>query len=175
MGLTPKEKKEAIFITIGLILFFILVHGNDIGAFRNTDQADARLYPVLYVICVTPILLFVFKKKILNGLSLKLKIFTVIYAMVTALMPMFLLSGLGKYIDYYTTDKHWTKENATIINKSSSGGGRGGTTYLYKVQIKDTTIMLDSKLSYPIDEVLHLKMCKTRLGMIIAEEYNDQD
>jgi hypothetical protein len=90
-------------------------------------------------------------------------------------MPMLLLSGLCKYIDYYTTDKHWTKENATIINKSSSGGGRGGTTYLYKVQIKDTTIMLDSKLNYPIDEVLHLKMCKTRLGMILGEQDYEHD
>ena len=175
MKLTPKEKKEGIFITIGFILFLILLHGNDLGAFRNTDQADAKLDPVLYVICVTPILLFIFIRKILNGLSVKLKIFTIIYAMVAALMPMFLLSGLGKYIDYYTTDKHWTKENVTIINKSSSGGGRGGTTYLYRVKIKDTTIKLDSKLNYPIDKVLHLKMCKTRLGMVIGEEYHDQD
>jgi len=146
-----------------------------IGRLRNTDQADAKLDPVLYVICVTPILLFIFIRKVLNEFTLKLKIFIIICSLILAAMPMLLLSGLGKYIDYYTTDKHWTKEDVTIINKSSSGGGRGGTTYRYRVKIKDTTIMLDSKLSYPIDEVLHLKMCKTRLGMIIAEEYNDQD
>ncbi|MGN6265997.1 MAG: hypothetical protein ACTHM5_10000 [Ginsengibacter sp.] len=173
MKLTPKEKKEGIFITIGFILFLILLHGNDLGAFRNTDQADAKLDPVLYVICVTPILLFI--RKGFNELTLKLKIFIIICSLILAVMPMLLLSGLGKYIDYYTTDKHWTKENVTIINKSSSGGGRGGTTYLYRVKIKDTTIMLDSKLSYPIDKVLHLKMCKTRLGMVIGEEYHDQD
>jgi hypothetical protein len=173
MKLTPQEKKELIIYFIIVIFVLILMGGNELGQFRNTDQADAKLDPVLYVICVTPILLFI--RKGFNELTLKLKIFIIICSLILAAMPMLLLSGLGKYIDYYTTDKHWTKENATIINKSSSGGGRGGTTYLYKVQIKDTTIMLDSKLSYPIDEVLHLKMCKTRLGMIIAEEYDGQD
>jgi hypothetical protein len=175
MKLTPQEKKELIIYFIIVIFVLILMGGNELGQFRNTDQADARLDPVLYVICVTPILLFIFIRKVLNEFTLKLKIFTVILSMVVALMPMFLLSGLGKYIDYYTTDKHWTKEDVTIINKSSSGGGRGATTYLYRVKIKDTTIMLYSKLSYPIDEVLHLKMCKTRLGMIIGKEYHDQD
>jgi hypothetical protein len=170
MKLTPKEKKELILGFIIVIFVLILIH-----AFRNTDQADARLDPVLYVICVTPILLFIFIRKVLHEFTLKLKIFIIICSLILAAMPMFLLSGLGKYIDYYTTDKHWTKENVTIINKSSSGGGRGGTTYRYKVKIKDTTLMLDSKLNYPIDEVLHLKMCKTRLGMVIGEPYYDPD
>ena len=173
MKLTPQEKKELIIYFIIVIFVLILMGGNELGQFRNTDQADAKLDPVLYVICVTPILLFI--RKGFNELTLKLKIFIIICSLILAAMPMLLLSGLGKYIDYYTTDKHWTKEDVTIINKSSSGGGRGGTTYRYRVKIKDTTIMLYSKLSYPIDEVLHLKMCKTRLGMIIAEEYNDQD
>src|SRR5690348_18359904 len=103
MKLTPKEKKEGIFITIGFILFLILLHGNDLGAFRNTDQADAKLDPVLYVICVTPILLFI--RKGFNELTLKLKIFIIICSLILAVMPMLLLSGLGKYIDYYTTEK----------------------------------------------------------------------
>jgi hypothetical protein len=173
MKLTPKEKKGLIIGFIIFIIVLILIHGNELGRLRNTDQADAKLDPVLYVICVTPILLFI--RKGFNELTLKLKIFIIVCCLILAAMPMLLLSGLCKYIDYYTTDKHWTIENATIINKSSSAGGRGGTSYLYRVNIKDTTIMLHSKLSYPIDEVLHLKMCKTRLGMIIAEEYHDQD
>jgi hypothetical protein len=173
MKLTPKEKKGLIIGFIVFIIVLILIHGNELGRLRNTDQADAKLDPVLYVICVTPILLFI--RKGFNELTLKLKIFIIICSLILAAMPMLLLSGLGKYIDYYTTDKHWTKEDVTIINKSSSGGGRGGTTYRYRVKIKDTTIMFYSKLSYPIDEVLHLKMCKTRLGMIIGKEYHDQD
>ena len=143
-----------------------------LGQFRNTDKADAKLEPGLYVICLAPILLFL--RKGFNELTLKLKVFTVIVSMVVALLPMLLLAGLGKYIDYYTSDKHWTIENVTIINKSSNGGGRGGTTYLYKVKIKDSTIQLSSQLNCPIDQMLHLKMCKTNLGMIIADKYYDK-
>ena len=76
MKLTPQEKKELIIYFIIVIFVLILMGGNELGQFRNTDQADAKLDPVLYVICVTPILLFIFIRKILNGLSVKLKIFS---------------------------------------------------------------------------------------------------
>jgi hypothetical protein len=86
---------------------------------------------------------------------------------------MLLLAGLGKYVDYYTTNKQWRLEKVTIINKSSNGASRGGTTYLYTVKIKDFTIQLSSKVNCSVEEVLRLKICKTNLGMIIADKYYD--
>ena len=172
MKLSAKENWELIIFFILFFFILILMHGNDLGQFRNTDKADVKLEPVLYVICLTPILLFL--RKGFNELTLKLKVFIIICSMILALFPMYLLAGLGKYMDYYTTDKHWTIEEVTIINKSSNGGGRGGTTYTYRVQIKDSTIQLFSQINCSIDQVLHLKMCLTNLGMIIADEYYDK-
>jgi len=169
MKLTAKDKKGLIIGGIAFLVFLILLHGNELEEFRNTDKADATLEPVLYVVCLTPIMIFI--RKGFNELTLKLKIFVIIFSMVVALMPMFLLAGLGKYIDYYTTDKEWKIENVTIITKSSNGGGRGGTTYIYTVKMGDTTLELSSRLNCKVEEVLHLKVCKTRLGMIIAEKY----
>lgn len=171
MKLSGKEKKEIIIIFIVLILFLILLHGNDLGQFRNTDIADAKLEPVLYMVCLIPILIFM--RKGFNELTLKLKIFSIICCIVVALIPMLLLAGLGKYVDYYTTNKQWRLEKVTIINKSSNGGGRGGTTYLYTVKIKDSTIQLSSKLNCPVQEAMRLKICETNLGMIIADKYYD--
>ncbi len=169
MKLTAKDKKELIIIGLAFLTYLILLHGNELGQFRNTDKADATIEPVLYIVCLAPIILFF--RKGFNELTLKLKIFVIICSMVVALLPMFLLAGLGKYIDYYTTNKEWKIENVTIINKSSSGGGRGGTTYLYTVKIGDSTLKLSSQLNCNVEEELHLKMCKTNLGMIIADEY----
>jgi hypothetical protein len=42
---------------------------------------------------------------------------------------------------------------------------------LYDVKIRDTTIELSTTLNLPIEKVLYLKICKTNLGMIIADEY----
>jgi hypothetical protein len=44
MKLSGKEKKEIIIIFIVLILFLILLHGNDLGQFRNTQcsQCDGQ-------------------------------------------------------------------------------------------------------------------------------------
>jgi len=86
-------------------------------------------------------------------------------------VAMLLLSGLCKWVDYLTSNKQWKVEKATIVNKIRSTYGCGPDTYLYDVKIRDTTIELSTTLNLPIEKVLYLKICKTNLGMIIADEY----
>ncbi len=145
------------------------MHGNKIGQFRNTDKADATLYPVLYIVCLIPLLIFFGKTP--KEFSLKDKILTRIMILILAIFPTFVLSGLGLWIDYYITNKQWKVEEVTIMNKSTKSHSRGTSTYLYNVKTRDTTIELSTTLNFPIEKVLYLKICKTNLGMIIADEY----
>jgi hypothetical protein len=167
MNLSDNKK---LFIGVVIFIgFLIIMHGNEIGEFRNTHKANAKLDPILYVVCSIP--LFVFLRKRLQELRGKDRILTIILIMILALLPMFFLSGVCKWVDYLTSNKQWKVEKATIVNKIRSTHGRGADTYLYDVKIRDTTIKLSTTLNLPIEKVLYLKICKTNLGMIIADEY----
>ena len=144
------------------------MHGNEIGQFRNTDRVNAILYPVLYIVCLIPLLTFFGKMP--KEFSLKDKIVAKIVILIVPIFPMFVLSGLGLWIDYYTTNKQWKTEEVTIMDKSTQSHSRGSSTYLYHVKTSDTTMCLDSKLNFPVGEVLYLKICKTNAGMIIADQ-----
>ncbi len=167
------EKKAAVIFIVVVIGLLILLHGNEIGEFQNTDKADAKLYPILYVACLIPILLFFRVIELLKTLNIKEKILTALIFLVIPLFPMYLLSGVCKWVDYYTTNKHWRLVEVTIINKIEFHGSRSPTNYLYTVKTKDTTIDLSTTLKFPVGKVLYLKLCKTNLGMIIVDRYYD--
>ena len=149
------------------------MHGNEIGLLHNTNKADAILGPVLYVACLIFILLFFRVIKFLKTLNIKEKLWNALLFLVLALFPMYLLLGVCKWVDYYTTDKHWRPVKATVINKQESYGGRGTTNYLYTVTTEDSTIRLSTTLRFPLEKVMYLKLCKTNLGMIIVDRYYD--
>jgi hypothetical protein len=149
------------------------LHGNELGEFRNTDKADAKLYPILYAACLIPILLFFKVFELLKTLNIKEKILTALIFLVIPLFPMDLLSGICKWVDYYTTNKHWRLVEATIVHKKEFHGARAPTDYLYTVKTKDTTIELSTTLKFPVEKIFYLKLCKTNLGMIIVDRYYD--
>ena len=148
------------------------MHGNGIGLLHNTDNADAILGPVLYVICLISIVLFFSVIEFLKTLDIKEKLWNALPFLVLALFPMYLLLGVCKWVDYYTTDKHWRIVKATVI-KEKSYRGRGTTDYLYTVKTEDSTLQLSTTLKFKLDKVLYLKLCKTNLGMIIVDKYYD--
>ena len=57
-----------------------------------------------------------------------------------------------------------------LINKALT---TAGTDYLYTVKTEDLTIRLSTTLSFPLEKVMYLKLCKTNLGMIIVDRYYD--
>lgn len=163
------DNKKLFIGVIIFIGFLIIMHGNEIGQFRNTDKVDATLYPVLYVVCLIPLLIFFGKTP--KEFSLKDKILARIIILILAIFPMLVLSGLVLWIDYYTTNKQWKVEEVTIMNKSTQSHSRGPDTYLYNVKTRNTTIYLNSSLNFPVEKVLSLKICKTNSGMIIGDQY----
>ena len=170
------EKKALFILVIGFIVFLILIHGNEIGDFRNSDNLDARLYPGLYVlcsICSIPVFVFIKIGELFKTLNLKEKILTIVMIIVLNLLLMFLLSGIALYVDYYTTNKHWKVEKVEFTSKETYGGGKGGETYRYFVKINDAILMFDADVDIPVPQVLNLKICKTDLGMIIANRDYD--
>ena len=140
---------------------------------HNTDKADAILGPILYVACLISILLFFRVIELLKTLNIKEKILIALIFLVLALFPMYLLLGVCKWVDYYTTDKHWRLVKATVLIQEESYSGRGTTNYLYTVKTEDSTIRLSTILRFPLKKVMYLKLCKTDLGMIIVDRYYD--
>ncbi len=136
--------------------------------FHNSEKVDAFLWPVLYICSLTILLILLPIKKILKEESLKEKIKITVIIVLLSCFPMFLLSGLIKYIDYYTTDKKWELINASIIKKRETRGSRGPTTYYYTINTDDTTIELSSNHNYPVGQKLDLEICRTNLGVVVA-------
>ncbi|MEX6689343.1 hypothetical protein QTN47_17675 [Danxiaibacter flavus] len=162
-------KKEIIIFTIAAIVLMILLHGNELDDFQNSNDTDAFLLPILYFCSAVPVFIFIGKR--IKNLTVKDKVFMTIILMMITLLPMYLLSGLIKYVDYYTTNKQWKLIKASIVNKSSTGGGRSHTVYTYTIKSGDSLITLYSPLSYPVGQNLHLKICKTNLGITVANNY----
>ena len=168
------DKKAFVIFIVVFAGLLILIHGNEIGLLRNTHKADAILGPILYVACLIFILLFFRVIEFLKTLKIKEKILTTSLFLVLALFPMYVLLGVSKWVDYYTTDKHCRLAKATFIIQEESYGGRGATNYLYTVKTEDSTIIrLSTTLRFPLEKVMYLKLCKTNLGMIIVDRYYD--
>jgi hypothetical protein len=167
------DKKAFLIFIVVFVGFLILIHGNEIGLLHNTHKADEILVPILYVPCLISILLFFRVIELLKTLNIKEKILTTLIFLVLALFPMYLLLGVCKWVDYYTTDKHWRLVKATVIIQEKSYGGRGVTNYLYTVKTEDSIIRLSTTLRFPLEKVMYLKLCKTNLGMIIVDRYYD--
>jgi len=160
--------KETIIILLFFVSMLVLMHGNKMDEFHNSEKADAFLWPVLYVCSLAVLLMLLPIKKILKEETLKEKIKMTVVIVVLSCFPMFFLSGLIKYIDYYTTDKKWKPISASIISKEKRGGGRGSPTYYYMINTEDTTIELSSKHNYPVGQKLDLEICRTNLGVVVA-------
>lgn len=160
--------KETIIILLLFLSMFVLMHGNEMDEFHNSEKLDAFLWPVLYICSVTILLIILPIKKILKKESLKEKIKITVIIVVLSCFPMFFVSGLIKYIDYYTTDKKWELIDAYIIKKRETHGSRGPTTYYYTIKTADTTIELSSNHKYPVGQKLDLEICRTNLGVVIA-------
>lgn len=131
------------------------------------------LAPVLYVICLIFIVRFFSLKEFFKTLTVKEKLWNALAFLLLAGLPMYVLLGASKWVDYYTTDKHWRVVKATIINIPWSSSHRGTTDYLYTVKTGDSTIELSTTLRFPPGKVMYLKLCKTNLGMIIVDRYYD--
>lgn len=166
----PDTKNFVIFIAVFIVLL-ILMHGNEIGLLHNTDKADTILAPILFVVCLTSIILLFRVIEFLKTLNVKEKIISALAFVVVSLFPMYFLLGACKWVDYYTSDKHWRIVKATVIKEKKSFNGRGTTDYLYTVKTEDLTIQLSTTLRFTVDRVMYLKLCKTNLGMIIVDDY----
>lgn len=165
------DKKNFVIFLVVFIALLIILHGNEIGVLHNTDKADAILGPVLYVACLISLVLFFKVIEFLKTLNIKEKLLNALAYLVLALFPMYFLLGVCKWVDYYTTDKHWRVVKATIINIPWSSGSRGTTHYLYTVKTENSTIELSTTLRFQLGKVMYLKLCKTNLGMIIVDRY----
>lgn len=168
----PDRKNFVIFIAVFIVLL-ILMHGNEIGLLYNTDKADTILAPILFVICLLSMILFFKVIEFLKTLNVKEKLISALAFIVVALFPMYFLLGACKWIDYYTTDKHWRIVKATVIKEKKSSNGRGRTDYLYTVKTAHSTMQLSTTVRFTVNEVLYFKLCKTNLGMIIVDDYYD--
>lgn len=145
----PNIKALLIFITIA-VLCILLIDGNEIGDFHNSNKTGLILLPLLYIGSIVGLFLLIRKK--IKGQNFKYRFFTIICVMLLAVLPMGLIAGAIKYMDYYTTNKKWRLFKGFIIEKSQSNYQRSHTIYYYSIKSSDTTTKFSSRFNYPIGQ-----------------------
>jgi hypothetical protein len=114
-------------------------------------------------------------RKIIKQQKGSRKIFFIVVMLILNSITMLFISGIIKFVDYYTTNKSWKHVDVIIIEMRRVSSGRH-QEHTYTVKSKDTTLELSSTLYRHVGQQLSLEICKTNLGVVVANEiYNKRE
>lgn len=165
-------KRALLILFLCLLFYIILVRGNDIGEYNNADKINALMWAIVYPCCLIPFFLSI--RKFIKQQKGGRKIFFIVVMLMLNGINMLFISGVIKFVDYYTTHKSWKRMDVTITKMRHVGDGRHAE-YTYVLQSADRTLELSSTLYRHTGQRLSLEICKTNLGIVVANEiYNKQ-